>query len=235
MTDLNKSSQNISTMFNHISGKYDFLNHFLSMGIDKIWRKIAKKIILSENPKNVLDIATGTGDLAIEISRNTDVKITGLDFSEGMLEIGKKKVETRGLSNRITMIQGDALALPFNDESYDVSCVAFGVRNFENLEKGLNEIKRILKPAGKIVILEFSTPKNTIVKAIYFLYFKHLLPFIGGIFSKDKKAYKYLFDSANAFPSGNNFKTILSEIGFVNVEQKRLTLGIASIYYAKKV
>ena len=190
----------------------DIAKLFLSLGIDKIWRKITKQIILSDNPQNVLDIATGTGDLAIEISKNTSVQITGLDFSAGMLEIGKEKVQKRGLTNRITMIQGDALALPFEDSSFDVACVAFGVRNFENLEQGIKEIKRILNTKGKIVILEFSTPENRFVRSIYYLYFKHILPFIGGLFSKDRQAYKYLFDSP--FPVAANSLPFFQSSGF---------------------
>lgn len=234
MTELNKSGNTISSMFNDISQKYDFLNHFLSFGIDKLWRKKAKKIILSDNPLSILDVATGTADLAIEISKSTKAKITGVDFSEGMLEIGKVKVDKLHLSNQISLIHADALNLPFESECFDVISIAFGVRNFENLNKGLSELNRVLKKGGKLIILEFSTPPNKIIKALYYLYFRNILPFIGSFFSKNKIAYKYLFDSANAFPCGQKLCDIIKSNGFYEANQKILTFGVASIYCAKK-
>lgn len=232
-SDLSKKQQ-VEQMFDNISGKYDLLNRILSMGIDVSWRKKVVKSVKKENPKTILDIATGTGDLAIAMAHATDAKITGFDLSAGMLEVGKKKVAEQKLDNRIEMIQGDAENMPFEDNSFDVITVAFGVRNFENLEKGLNEIYRVLKPGGKFVILEFSQPEAVPMKQLYTLYSRYILPKIGKRISKDQSAYTYLPDSVKAFPYGEEMKKILKNAKFVKSYDKKLTFGISSIYESLK-
>lgn len=232
-SDLSKKQQ-VEQMFDNISGKYDLLNRILSMGIDVSWRKKVVKSVKKENPKTILDIATGTGDLAIAMGKATDAKITGFDLSAGMLEVGRKKVEEQNLQNRIEMIQGDAENMPFEDNSFDVITVAFGVRNFENLEKGLNDIYRVLKPGGKFIILEFSQPESFPMKQLYSFYSGTVLPKIGKKISKDQSAYTYLPDSVQAFPYGEEMKKILKKSKFVEPYDKKLTFGIASIYESKK-
>lgn len=232
-SDLSKKQQ-VEQMFDNISGKYDLLNRILSMGIDVSWRKKVVKSVKKENPAIILDIATGTGDLAIAMAKSTDAKITGFDLSAGMLEVGRKKVEEQNLQNRIEMIQGDAENMPFEDNSFDVITVAFGVRNFENLEKGLNDIYRVLKPGGKFIILEFSQPESFPMKQLYSFYSRTVLPRIGKKISKDQSAYTYLPDSVQAFPYGEEMKKILKKSKFVEPYDKKLTFGIASIYESKK-
>ncbi|MGB6084521.1 bifunctional demethylmenaquinone methyltransferase/2-methoxy-6-polyprenyl-1,4-benzoquinol methylase UbiE [Moheibacter sp.] len=232
-SDLSKKQQ-VEQMFDNISGKYDLLNRILSMGIDVSWRKKVVKSVKKENPATILDIATGTGDLAIAMAKSTDAKITGFDLSAGMLEVGRKKVEEQNLQNRIEMIQGDAENMPFEDNSFDVITVAFGVRNFENLEKGLNDIYRVLKPDGKFIILEFSQPESFPMKQLYSFYSRTVLPRIGKKISKDQSAYTYLPDSVQAFPYGEEMKKILKKSKFVEPYDKKLTFGIASIYESKK-
>jgi len=232
-SDLSKKQQ-VEQMFDNISGKYDLLNRILSMGIDVSWRKKVVKSVKKENPATILDIATGTGDLAIAMAKSTDAKITGFDLSAGMLEVGRKKVEEQNLQNRIEMIQGDAENMPFEDNSFDVITVAFGVRNFENLEKGLNDIYRVLKPGGKFIILEFSQPESFPMKQLYSFYSRTVLPRIGKKISKDQSAYTYLPDSVQAFPYGEEMKKILKKSKFVEPYDKKLTFGIASIYESKK-
>ena len=232
-SDLSKKQQ-VEQMFDNISGKYDLLNRILSMGIDVSWRKKVVKSVKKENPATILDIATGTGDLAIAMAKSTDAKITGFDLSAGMLEVGRKKVEEQNLQNRIEMIQGDAENMPFEDNSFDVITVAFGVRNFENLEKGLNDIYRVLKPDGKFIILEFSQPESFPMKQLYSFYSRTVLPRIGKKISKDQSAYTYLPDSVQAFPYGDEMKKILKNSNFVEPFDKKLTFGIASIYESKK-
>lgn len=232
-SDLSKKQQ-VEQMFDNISPKYDLLNRVLSMGIDVQWRKKVVKKVAESNPQKILDIATGTGDLAIAMAKNTKAKITGFDLSAGMLEVGRKKVEEKNLTEKIEMIQGDAENMPFTDNSFDCITVAFGVRNFENLDKGLAEIYRVLKPGGSFIILEFSQPEATPMKQLYGFYSKHILPKIGSTVSKDTDAYTYLPESAKVFPSGEKMKNILKEIGFVNPIAKELTFGIASIYESLK-
>jgi demethylmenaquinone methyltransferase / 2-methoxy-6-polyprenyl-1,4-benzoquinol methylase len=232
--DVASKKDQVATMFNNISGRYDFLNHFLSIGIDLIWRKKAIKLLQEFQPKNVLDVATGTGDFAIEALKLKPEKIIGVDISDGMLEVGRKKMIRKGYSEIIQMIQGDSENLPFEENKFDAAIVAFGVRNFENLEKGLTEIKRVLKPGGKLVVLEFSKPKRFPFKQIYMLYFKVVLPLIGGIISKDKSAYTYLPESVDAFPDGLKFTQILTQVGFNNTTCKPLTFGISSLYTGSK-
>lgn len=232
--DVASKKDQVATMFNNISDRYDFLNHFLSIGIDVIWRKKAIKLLQEFQPKNVLDVATGTGDFAIEALKLKPEKIIGVDISDGMLEVGRKKMIRKGYSEIIQMIQGDSENLPFEENKFDAAIVAFGVRNFENLEKGLTEIKRVLKPGGKLVVLEFSKPKRFPFKQIYMLYFKVVLPLIGSIISKDKSAYTYLPESVDAFPDGLKFTQILTQVGFNNTTCKPLTFGISSLYTGSK-
>ncbi|GEM51549.1 bifunctional demethylmenaquinone methyltransferase/2-methoxy-6-polyprenyl-1,4-benzoquinol methylase UbiE [Empedobacter brevis] len=232
-SDLNKKKQ-VEQMFDNISPKYDLLNRVLSMGIDIQWRKDVIKMVKASNPQTILDIATGTGDLAIMMGKNTDAKITGLDLSAGMLEVGRKKVKEAGLENRIEMVQGDSENLPFPDNTFDCATVSFGVRNFENLEKGLAEINRILKPGGTFIILEFSYPTAFPMKQLYTFYSKNILPAIGKMVSKDQSAYTYLPDSVRAFPHGEEMKNILKSVNFTQPIDKKLTFGIASIYKSIK-
>jgi demethylmenaquinone methyltransferase / 2-methoxy-6-polyprenyl-1,4-benzoquinol methylase len=226
--------EQVAQMFNSISGRYDFLNHFLSLGIDKAWRKKAIKILAKSNPKIILDVATGTADFAIQaLSINPD-KIVGVDISEGMLAVGRNKIQKRSLSNKIELKSGDSENLPFSDNNFDAVTVGFGVRNFENLQKGLREINRVMKPGGTLVILEFSRPKRFPVKQGYNFYFKFVLPKIGRWVSRDKSAYTYLPESVEAFPDGDKFLAILRETGFKNTACKPLTFGVSSIYTAQK-
>lgn len=221
-------------MFNSISGRYDFLNHFLSLGIDKRWRKKAINILAADKPKRILDVATGTGDFALQALRVKPEKIIGVDISEGMLEVGRKKIEQRGLANLIQLQLADSENLPFPDNNFDAVTVGFGVRNFENLKKGLQEINRVMKPGALFVVLEFSRPRKFPFKQGYNLYFKFILPKIGRLVSRDKSAYTYLPESVEAFPDGDKFLAILHETGFKNTACKPLTFGVSSIYTARK-
>lgn len=232
-SELGKKEQ-VAEMFDNISPKYDFLNHFLSMGIDYSWRKKVVKLISKNKPTNILDIATGTGDLAIAMRKTKATKIVGLDLSEGMLKVGRVKVKEKGLDQLIEMIQGDSENLPFEDNTFDAITVSFGVRNFENLEKGLSEIYRVLKPNGVFVVLEFSQPQNFPMKQLYGFYSKRILPFFGKLISNDASAYTYLPESVEAFPYGKNFTNILEKVGFKNATIKELTSGISSIYHSTK-
>ncbi len=228
-----KKSQ-VTKMFNDISKKYDFLNKIISFGADNSWRrKIAKKV-KKLNPKNILDIATGTGDLAISLSKVGADKIIGLDISDKMLEVGKEKIKQKGLSNKIEMIVGDAENIPYKDSYFDVVTVAFGVRNYENLELGLKEIYRVLKPSGSIFILETSVPKNLFLKYMYIFYTHKIMPFFSALFSSFKTPYQYLSKSAQYFPHGKEFNNILQKIGFIEVNNYPQTLGVVTIYIGKK-
>ena len=230
---LGKKEQ-VAQMFDAISGNYDGLNRVISFGTDIKWRKKVLAIIKSKNPTSVLDIATGTGDLAILMSESGASKIVGLDISAGMLEVGRKKITEKKLSNKIEMILGDSEKMPFEDNSFDAITVAFGVRNFETLEKGLAEILRVLKPNGIFVILETSVPEKFPFKQGYQFYSKNILPLIGRIFSKDDSAYQYLSESASVFPYGEALNNILRKIGFIDVESHPQTFGVATIYAASK-
>ena len=232
-SDLGKKEQ-VTKMFDNISKEYDGLNRVISFGIDIKWRNEVVKIVDKTSPSVILDIATGTGDLAINLAKTKAHQIIGLDISEGMLQVGRKKVEKLQLSNTIEMVYGDSENIPFDNNTFDAITVAFGVRNFENLEKGLSEIFRVLKPGGTFVVLETSVPTKTPFKQGYAIYSKYLLPLIGKLFSKDKLAYKYLSDSAAAFPYGTAFNNILNKTGFINVVDQPQTFGVATIYIAKK-
>ena len=230
------SDSYIAAMFDRISPKYDRLNHLLSLNIDKLWRRKTAKIVAKSQPKNILDLATGTADLAIELAkRNPQAHIIGVDISEKMLDIGKTKIIKQNLESQIELQLGDAAALPFENNSFNAVTVAFGVRNFEDLERGLTEIHRILKPNGQAFILEFSMPERFPVKQAYLLYFKHILPSIGRWISKDAAAYRYLPESVERFPKPDRFLDLLAAKGFKDLEKKALSLGIATIYSAKKV
>lgn len=226
--------QEVEQMFDNISGKYDFLNHFLSFGIDKIWRRKAVNMLEAQAPKKILDIATGTGDFAISMLRLHPEKIVGLDLSNGMLEVGRKKIAQKGWQDRIQMVQGDSEDLPFEDNTFDAITVAFGVRNFENLRAGLSEMLRVANPGAKIVILEFSKPTKFPIKQVFGIYSKKVIPFLGEKISKDRQAYAYLPESVAAFPEGEDFLRILDELGYRNTGQKRLSGGIATIYHGHK-
>ncbi len=226
--------EQVAEMFNNISHKYDFLNHLLSMGIDKGWRKKAIKLLQKDQPKTILDIATGTGDFAIEALKLNPEKIIGVDISEGMLKVGREKMVKKGLDQIIELQSGDSENLNFEENFFDASIVAFGVRNFENLEKGLQNMHRVIKKNGKVVILEFSMPTKFPFKQLYQFYFKFILPIIGRIVSKDMSAYTYLPESVQAFPYGKDFLDILQKTGFVNPKCLPLTFGICSIYIAEK-
>ncbi|MUV02646.1 bifunctional demethylmenaquinone methyltransferase/2-methoxy-6-polyprenyl-1,4-benzoquinol methylase UbiE [Flavobacterium rakeshii] len=232
-SQLGKKEQ-VAQMFDTISGKYDGLNRVISFGIDVKWRKKVLKLVSDTKPETVLDIATGTGDLAILMTQTGAKKITGLDISAGMLEVGRKKIAERKLDIKIDMVLGDSENIPFEDNSFDAITVAFGVRNFENLEKGLSEILRVLKPGGIFVILETSVPTKTPFKQGYKFYTKYILPLIGKLFSKDKSAYAYLSESASVFPHGEMLNNILRKIGFIEVKNRPQTMGVATIYSASK-
>lgn len=234
-TDREDKKGQVSKMFNKIAPYYDFLNRLLSLGIDTIWRKKAIDQLKNEQPKFILDVATGTADVALEtVKRLHPHKIIGIDISTEMLEIGRKKISKRGLDTVITLQEGDSENLPFADNTFDAITVAFGVRNFENLEKGLLEMRRVLKTNGKLVVLEFSKPSIFPIKQLFNLYFKYLLPLIGRLTSKDPRAYQYLYESVQAFPDGNDFVNILSKTGYKSNQCIPLTLGICSIYSGQK-
>jgi demethylmenaquinone methyltransferase / 2-methoxy-6-polyprenyl-1,4-benzoquinol methylase len=226
--------EEVAEMFDNISGRYDFLNHFLSLGIDKLWRKKAVKMLRSIQPKRILDIATGTGDFAIETLSLKPEEVVGIDISEGMLSKGRKKMAQRKVDNIISMRLGDSENLPFEDNYFDALTVGFGVRNFENLEKGLSEMLRVVRPGGKLLILEFSKPKKFPIKQSFNFYSKHLIPFIGKIVSKDKRAYAYLPESVEAFPEGKDFENILQKLNYQNVKATLVSGGIATIYSGTK-
>ena len=230
---LSKKEQ-VAQMFDTISGNYDSLNRVISFGIDVKWRKKVVQLVSEKNPKTILDIATGTGDLAIMMANSSAEKIIGLDISQGMLDVGIKKIASKNLNHKIEMLNADSEAMPFEDNSFDAITVAFGIRNFENLDKGLTEILRVLKPNGVFVILETSNPTQTPYKQGYVLYTKYLLPIIGKLFSKDKVAYGYLSESASVFPFGEALNNILKKNGFIKVLDKPQTFGVATIYTASK-
>jgi len=228
-----KKSQ-VAQMFNSIAGKYDFLNHFLSAGIDIYWRKQAVKIMGQNKPALLLDIATGTGDFAIEALQLNPQKIIGVDISEGMLAVGQEKIKKKNLTGKIELQLGDSENLAFADNTFDGTMAAFGVRNFENLTQGLSEMYRVLKPGGRIVVLEFSKPQAFPFKQVYNFYFKQILPVFGKLISKDQSAYTYLPESVQAFPDGPDFINILKQVGFKNTQWHSLTFGISSIYTGLK-
>ncbi len=231
-SDASKKSE-VEDMFDNIAPKYDLLNHVLSMKIDVAWRNTLVKWMKKDSVEKVLDVATGTGDLAIAVHKGTQAEVVGLDLSQQMLNVGLVKIKKLNLDGRISMQKGDAENLPFEDNSFDAVSVAFGVRNFENLNKGLAELRRVVKKNRSVYILEFSKVEG-FLGPFYMFYFRNILPRIGKLISKDHRAYSYLPDSVNAFPYGEKMKNILLETGFKNVEFKKLSLGIATIYKATK-
>lgn len=232
-SNLGKKEQ-VEQMFDNIAGNYDKLNRVISFGIDVKWRKKVLKIVSDSNPKIILDIATGTGDLAILMTETNAEKIIGLDISDGMLEVGRIKISQQNLNDKIEMVLADSENMPYSDNYFDAITVAFGVRNFENLEKGLSEILRVLKPNGVFVILETSVPEKFPFRQGYCFYSKAILPLIGKMFSKDDAAYQYLSDSASVFPFGEALNNILRKVGFIDVKALPQTFGVATIYKATK-
>ncbi|WP_295720911.1 bifunctional demethylmenaquinone methyltransferase/2-methoxy-6-polyprenyl-1,4-benzoquinol methylase UbiE [Mucilaginibacter sp.] len=227
--------EQVADMFNNISKTYDFLNHFMSLGIDIIWRKKAINELKKDQPKLILDVATGTGDFAFEALKALKPnKIIGVDISRGMLDIAEQKIQKRGLGDKFEVKLGDSEKLPFDDDAFDAVTVAYGVRNFENLEIGLADIQRVLKPGGKAVVLEFSKPKAFPVKQLYNFYFNYITPGIGKLFSKDSRAYSYLPESVAAFPDGKSFVALMDKVGFKNTKHRPLAFGICSIYTGVK-
>lgn len=222
--------EQVAKMFDNISHRYDFLNHFLSLGIDKGWRQKAINFLRPFNPRLILDVATGTGDFALQALSLNPEKVIGIDISEGMLSVGRKKIANRQLEQLVELRSGDSENLPFEDNRFDAVTVAFGVRNFENLDRGLREIYRVLKPGGKVVVLEFSRPRKFPFKQLYRFYFRFILPKIGRVVSSDKAAYTYLPESVEVFPDGDDFIHILQQTGFKETQCRSLTFGISSIY-----
>ena len=222
--------EEVEEMFDNISVKYDFLNHFLSLGIDRIWRKKAVKELKELNPKKILDVATGTGDFAIANMKLKPDEIIGIDISKGMLEVGREKMRKKRIDHIVTMTQADSENLPFDSDYFDGLTVGFGVRNFENLDKGLSEMLRVLRPGGKAVILEFSKPKRFPIKQSFKFYSKYIIPILGKRISKDAKAYAYLPESVEAFPEGIEFENILKKLQYKNVKSFIVSGGIATIY-----
>ncbi|QQL48487.1 bifunctional demethylmenaquinone methyltransferase/2-methoxy-6-polyprenyl-1,4-benzoquinol methylase UbiE [Mucilaginibacter ginkgonis] len=234
-TPQSTKKEQVADMFNNISGTYDFLNHFLSLGIDIIWRKKAINELRASKPAHILDVATGTGDFAFEaIKILKPQEVTGVDISQGMLNIAQQKIGKRGLSDIFNVKKGDSEKLPFEDNTFDAVTVAYGVRNFENLETGIADMLRVLKPGGKAVILEFSKPKGFPIKQLYNFYFHYITPGIGKLFSKDSRAYSYLPESVAAFPDGKNFTALMDKVGYRDTKHRSLTFGICSIYTGVK-
>lgn len=226
--------EQVAQMFDTISGNYDELNKIISLGTDAKWKKKILQTVQLRNPNSILDIATGTGDLAILFAATTAKEIIGLDISQGMLDIGKKKIIDKKLESKIQMVLGDGEKIPYADNYFDVITIAYGVRNFENLEVGLSEVLRVLKPKGLLLILETSVPTQFPFKQGYYVYTNFIMPTIGKLFSKDKKAYAYLSNSAQNFPFGEALNNILRKIGFIDVEAMPQTFGVATIYSASK-
>lgn len=227
--------EQVEEMFDNIAGNYDFLNHSLTFGIDKIWRKKAIKAAAEKNPATILDIAAGTGDFSILEAKKTSAKITAIDISQNMLNIAVKKAERENLSDRIDFLKADSLDMPFKDNSFEAVTVGFGVRNFSDIPKGLSEIFRVLKPGGRLVVLELSEPPNPVIKAGYSFYFHKILPFWGKMVSKDGEAYKYLPKSVDNFPYGERFLSLMENAGFKNASLKWLSLGLSAIYIGEKM
>ncbi|MDE7152862.1 MAG: bifunctional demethylmenaquinone methyltransferase/2-methoxy-6-polyprenyl-1,4-benzoquinol methylase UbiE [Muribaculaceae bacterium] len=235
VNDTRPKTEQVRDMFDSIAPAYDFMNRAMTFGIDKWWRSLAVKMIRKHAPKQILDVATGTADLAIKLA--TELKpehVTGIDLSEGMIELGRQKVASRGLTDRITLVTGDCLSLPFADNSFDCVTVAYGVRNFEHLSQGYREMHRVLKPGGMICVIELSTPQSPLVKPFYKLYTRTLIPAVGRLISKDTRAYSYLPESIAAVPQGDRMLSLMSDAGFSACRCRRLTFGTCSIYTATK-
>lgn len=228
--DAASKKEEVAEMFNNISKRYDFLNHFLSLGIDKIWRKKAIRVLSEVKPKKILDIATGTGDFAIAALKLNPEQVVGVDISQGMLDVGKVKMKKKGYDHIISMQLGDSEELPFESDHFDGLTVGFGVRNYQNLEKGLGDMLRVLRPEGKAVILEFSKPKKFPIKQLFGFYSKYMIPFFGKFISKDKRAYEYLPESVAAFPEGQDFIEIMKKVGYKDIKSQLVSGGIATIY-----
>ena len=233
-SETGSKKEQVQQMFDNIAHRYDFLNRFLSLGIDIGWRKKAIKILAKHQPKRILDVATGTADFALATLKINPDEVIGVDISEGMLAVGKEKIARAKLTDKIEMVVGDSENMPFEDNTFDAITVSFGVRNFANLDKGLTEIRRVLKPKGTFVILETSNPTKFPFKQGYKFYTSIILPMIGKLFSKDKVAYSYLSESANYFPFGETFNNILKKNGFINTNYTPVTFGVATIYSASK-
>ena len=227
---LKGKKEQVAEMFDNIAPKYDFLNHFLSFGIDKVWRRKAIRLLMKYSPVSILDVATGTGDFAIAALKTGATKIIGVDISEEMLAVGRVKIENSGLGGKITLQKGDSEELSFPDNSFDAVTVAFGVRNFENLPRGIDELFRVLKPGGIVCVLEFSKPRHFPIKQLYTFYSFYILPLFGRLFSNDKSAYRYLPESVEVFPDGEDFLDVLIKSGFTQLKQHRQTFGVATIY-----
>lgn len=233
--DNRSKSEQVREMFDSIAPAYDFMNRAMTFGIDKLWRAKAVKMIRNHSPRQILDIATGTGDLAIKLARELpEVKITGVDLSEGMIEIGRKKVAEAGLDERVEMMTGDCLSLPMVDDNYDCVTVAYGVRNFERLLQGYREMLRVLRPGGMLCVIELSTPTSAIVKPLYKIYTRYIIPAVGRMVSKDVRAYSYLPESIAAVPQGDDMLAIMREAGFTDTRHRPLTFGTCTIYTASK-
>ena len=222
--------EQVAQMFDSIAPKYDFLNHILSFNFDKLWRKKAIGLISGNKPESILDVATGTGDFAIAALKSGAKKVTGIDISKEMVAVGQEKLRKLGLTDRIELMTGDSEDIRFPDFTFDAATVAFGVRNFENLSKGLDELFRVLKPGGILCILEFSKPRQSLIRFLYKIYSRRLMPWLGRVVSGDKSAYTYLPESVEEFPDGEKFITFMKDSGFINIREYRLTFGIASIY-----
>lgn len=226
--------QYVRSLFDSIAYRYDLLNHLLSGGVDYYWRRKAVERLRGIQPKRILDVATGTGDFAIAALRLSPIEVVGVDIADEMLKRGRAKLKRKGLDSTVTLQSGEAESLQFESGHFDAAIVAFGARNFEDLDKGLKEMHRVIRPGGKIVVLEFSRPRHFPFRQIYFLYFRRILPFIGRLISKSKDAYRYLPDTVMRFPEGADFISILSGIGFSQCREERLTFGIATIYTGVK-
>ncbi len=232
--DARSKKEQVEEMFDNIAHRYDFLNHLLSLGIDISWRKKAVRYLADIQPKKILDVASGTGDFAFEALALYPEKVTGYDLSEGMMKYGRQKALKMGVEKTVEFVKGDSEKMPFSDNSFDAITVGFGVRNFENLQQGLSEMYRVTRVGGKVAILEASQPPNTIIRALYGLYFNHIVPMVGRLFSKDVRAYTYLPESVKAFPEGLDFVKILENIGFRNVKWQPLTFGACAFYTMEK-
>lgn len=233
--DKRRKASQVEEMFDNIAPAYDFMNRAMTLGIDKNWRKLAVSLAAKSSPHSVLDVATGTGDLAIALAEKMpEAEVTGIDLSEGMIEIGRKKVRLRGLEKRVTLTTGDCLALPFEDDTFDVITVAFGVRNFEHLDRGYSEMLRVLRPGGTLLVLELSTPTSHFIKPLYQIYTRGVIPIVGRLVSKDNSAYSYLAASITAVPQGERMTSMMTGAGFRSAAFRPLTFGVCTLYAARK-